>query len=130
MEIVFSIEVLPETPNSLKKNRWARSNENKRWDRLIQLELMRFMNEMDPNKRHLITSQFPFKKAKVTLIRHSSHVMDEDNKYGAWKSVIDAIKRNKIIEDDSPKHIELTCLWEKAKKGQGKITIKIESIPE
>lgn len=122
MEITLIIPVLPKTPNSIgKASIWQSTAERKRWRKTIYEHFLH--NYASPYVFNL-----PFKQSKLILTRHSTHPMDPDNLPGSFKYVIDALKFNKIIEDDSSKHVELTCLWEKAKRGEGKITVKIEEI--
>lgn len=125
MEIVLTIFILPKTVNSIgKASIWQSHTERHNWRKEIALHrrLWEAINGSVPG--------LPFKRSRLILIRHSTRPMDPDNLPASFKYVIDALKFNKIIEDDSHKHIELTCLWEKAKRNEGKITIKIESIEE
>lgn len=128
MEIFLEIPILPKTVNSMGKSSiWHSVNERKKWRKIILDRFLFYVQSVDYKER-IITFGWPnLKKAKLTLTRHSSQALDPDNLPASFKYVIDALKFNKIIEDDSADHIELTCLWEKAKKGAGKITIKIES---
>jgi Holliday junction resolvase RusA-like endonuclease len=48
----------------------------------------------------------PPQRAKVTIERHG-RVLDEDNFVGGLKSVIDSLRHEKLIQDDTAAHMEL-----------------------
>lgn len=59
--------------------------------------------------------EFPFPKAKVSIERRGKRALDKDNLYGSAKVICDSLRYNRIIEDDTEKHIDLTvtqCLGE------------------
>ena len=79
--------------------------------------------------------------AKVTITRFSNRQPDDDNLVAGAKLILDEMKeryevatrgRTKInlahgwIVDDSPDLCSLTCRWEKAKRGQGKVVVEVE----
>jgi hypothetical protein len=54
-------------------------------------------------------------KVQVRILRRSRQTLDQDNLAGSAKIVLDAMKISKIIEDDDPAHVSLTCQQEKGK---------------
>jgi hypothetical protein len=69
----------------------------------------------------------PLKKARVTVVRHSSVAPDYDGLVSGAKSVIDGLVECGVLEDDSLAHIGMPSFsWEKCKKGEGRLTITIE----
>jgi hypothetical protein len=117
MKITFEIPVLPKTPNSIgKASIWASHAERHKWRKIILGEFY----EVGP--------KVPYKKSILTIIRCSSHEPDVDNLYSSNKFVIDGLKYAGFIIDDKPSNILLICKWEKAKRGEGKIIITLESI--
>lgn len=118
MSYLLEIEIpdLPKTYNAIsKRSFWTRVNENKKWLKLVFIY------------SHCRTPSEPLTKAIVTLTRMSSREPDADGLYSSFKSVLDALKNNHIILDDKPSVIDLKCLWEKAKRKEGKIKVKVEA---
>lgn len=71
----------------------------------------------------------PLKKAHLTLTRCSSVEPDFDGGVSGWKSVIDGLVEAGIIIDDKTSVIGTsTFMWQKAKKGEGKIIVKVEEL--
>lgn len=71
----------------------------------------------------------PLSKCRLTCTRFSTVAPDYDNLSISFKSVIDGLKDAKIIVDDKPSCVvDRKYLWEKAKRGQGRITVRVEEI--
>jgi Holliday junction resolvase RusA-like endonuclease len=71
----------------------------------------------------------PLKKARLTLTRHSSVRPDSDNLTFSFKAIIDGLVEARVLEDDSFKHIGFPDYrWEKAKKSEGHVSIKVEEL--
>lgn len=107
---------LPRTLNNslhgAKYFTWERS----KWRRLVP----RYINKL-PVK--------PLTKANLSLIRYSSRQQDFDNMVMSWKFVIDALVNCGVLIGDSHKVIgQPEYLWQKAKKNEYKIVIKITEI--
>lgn len=66
----------------------------------------------------------PFKKANVTVERRSPGQLDPDNLYASMKVVLDSLKDQKFIEDDSPNHINLIVTQV---RGKAQTTILLEA---
>lgn len=64
------------------------------------------------------------KKAKVTIERYSQRSLDVDNYLGGLKSVIDALKSERLILDDNAEHLELVAIQ---RKGTPCTVIRIEA---
>lgn len=134
--IEFEIEYLPKTPNTLLGRHWrGKANHALVWKRLVEQQVI-LKGGFPPA---------PIKKAKVTMTRFSSTQPDEDGLYGSFKPVLDALTnypakkpskkypfgmpaQPRVLVDDSPAHIELQCLWGKAKRRFGKVHVLIEEI--
>ena len=97
--------------NGLKNMHYHKySQEKKRWVWLIR--------SVNPQKHK--------GKVRVRFTRVSTRMMDFDNIGASFKFVGDALERNKVIKDDSPKILtELSLHWEKA-GSQKKQYVKIE----
>lgn len=65
----------------------------------------------------------PLPKAKVSIARFASRLLDPDNLVAAQKPVIDALKSNGIIQDDTAEHIELHVEQSKPPKGSPPCTL-------
>lgn len=140
-KLEFKIDGLPKTINAFLskgwKVRWAHS---KKWKMFVEHAVLR-SGGYPPQ---------PLKKAKVTMVRHSSRKLDRDNLYGSFKPVIDALKSDKgrearpasasrppqppkpyiprVVEDDTEDVINLECLQVTAPRGTGFIVVTIEEI--
>lgn len=116
MILEFEINHLPPLQNKLNTMHWAkRAREAK--------TISGYLNVYIPK-------HFRFRraaKAKLTLTRYSSQMPDGDGLTGSFKSLIDSLVRLGVLEDDSPKVIGYPeYIWEKCKRGEGKIKIRIE----
>jgi len=111
----ITIECLPKTPNSIgKASIWQSHGERHKWRKEIAFHTLGKVPD------------FPIKLSNLYLTRCSSRQPDIDNLYSSFKFVIDALKYNKIIEDDKPSNFsEFKCSWQKAKKGS--IRIRLEA---
>lgn len=69
-------------------------------------------------------------KVKVRFTRVSTRMMDFDNIGASFKFVGDALEKNKVIQDDSPKFLtELSLHWQKAEsQKQQYVKIEIEDV--
>lgn len=87
--IKLTLSSIPDSLNvKLRTNRHALNRESKKWDFLISQAA-----------DGLIPAE-PFKKAQVTMIRHSHRMLDFDGMVGSLKPVMDAIVSTGIVEDD------------------------------
>jgi len=112
----FEIKSLPPTINEIGRKHWAvKSNIAKRWIALVwHCCVLHKVAELD------------LLMARLELTRHSSRECDFDNLASSFKHVIDGLVRARVIRDDKPSIIGSPVFkWEKAKKGQGKITVKV-----
>lgn len=73
----------------------------------------------------------PLKKAKVTLIRHSSSEPDFDGLVSSFKNVLDGLKQARVIEDDRGSVIgQPSYQWAKSAPKKGFVTVIVESIDQ
>lgn len=66
----------------------------------------------------------PFERAHVSIERRGLRTLDRDNLVASVKPVLDSLKANRVIVDDSPKHLELTVTQT---RGTPQLTICIQS---
>jgi len=72
-----------------------------------------------------------FDKCFVTVIRHGSRSLDWDNMGGGLKFLLDAMVKNNLIADDSPKCIlSLSLHQHKCKRADEKTVVEITPITE
>ncbi len=111
--ISVDISVVPKLPREIGIGRWARHNENKRWKAIIYRTFIG------------IAPKYPLQKSKITVTRFTAQQPDEDNLYASLKSVLDALTKHRIIEDDGPQFIELEAKWEYTQQRKGFLKIEI-----
>lgn len=63
-------------------------------------------------------------RARVTIERRSRRLLDPDNLVGGFKSLLDALKAERIIADDSAAHIDLVP---KQTKGEPRTVVTVEA---
>ena len=65
------------------------------------------------------------KRRILRIISYRTRTCDTDNLYPKW--IVDALRYSKLIEDDTPEHIELQVRQEKvAHRSKEKTTLEIE----
>lgn len=115
MILEFEINYLPPLQNQLNVMHWAKRMREKK---LILAQLIAFIPPKFKKKAA---------KASLTLTRYSSRQPDFDGLCGSFKPLIDGLVRLGVLEDDSPKIIGYpTYQWEKSKRGQGRIKVRVE----
>ena len=68
-----------------------------------------------------------FEKCHVTVIRYGNRLIDFDNMGGGLKFLMDAMVKNNILADDSPKCVLSLKLWqEKCKRADEKTVVMVE----
>lgn len=113
--IVLEIPAAPHGLNTLIRMNWPRRHaETKRWRKLIWVARCQVIQGRPT----------PIEKAKVTLVRSSPRLLDEDNLYGSAKMVLDALKCNELIVDDGPEHLSLVV---RQQKGKSSLRVELES---
>ena len=120
--ITITINELPKAVNAWRGKHWrVRYAEDQKWVRNIANILL--------SGRPLMKPASPLKKARLTLVRYSSRCPDHDGLVSSFKTVIDALVRNGVLEDDSYQHIGMPeYLWEKAPPKAGKIRVSVEEV--
>ncbi len=115
--IEFEIMGLPKLPNQLLGRHWrAKAGHAQQWLGKVMIA----MNMKRPPT--------PLTTATLVMTRLSSVEPDHDGLVGSFKSVIDALVKIRILENDKPSNIgSPTYLWEKTKQGAGKIKVKVQS---
>lgn len=116
---MIEIEVPEVAPslNRLMRMHWAtRRALRKKWEWVVWYEAYRVQGAAAIRYDGRVS---------VRIVRRSHHVLDEDNLHGAAKLILDALKSAKVIQDDSPAHITLTCEQE---KGPARTVIQVTPI--
>ena len=93
-------EVVPSLNRLLRMHWAARRRLLKRWEWAVFAEVYRVGGPLAVRFHG---------KVQVRICRRSRGMLDQDNLAGSAKFVLDALKVSKVIADDSPAHIELTC---------------------
>lgn len=71
----------------------------------------------------------PLKKAKIIFTRHSATCPDFDNLAISFKSCMDGLRDAGVIVDDKMTNVGAPdYVWEKARRGEGRITIQVDEI--
>jgi Holliday junction resolvase RusA-like endonuclease len=114
----FEINDLPKTYNSLGRAHWTvKAKEARKW-----ISLVGFVSSSKRPKECL-------RKCSLELVRFSTRSPDFDGLVSSFKHVLDGLTKAQIICGDK---IENTGVpnyrWEKAKKGEGKIKVRVESV--
>ena len=100
--IEITVEDAVPSLNRLLRLHWAQRRKlTKKWQWLLFTEVYRLGGPM---------AVFQEGKLAVRITRFYRRVpLDEDNLAGSAKFVLDAMKVSRLIADDSPAHIALTC---------------------
>jgi len=119
-QIEFTIPGLPKTFNALNRKHWSiKAAEAKNWKMLVVFHVGR-------NK-----PKAPLMKAKVTLTRYSCAEIDGDGLTSSFKHVLDGLTLAGVIYDDKMSIIGMpTYIHEKAKRKDGRISVKVEELLE
>lgn len=111
---LIRVDELPKLPNRLLGMHWrVRHNEKDRWLIHIGCHVL----GRKPAK--------PLERAHLKLTRHSAQSPDPDAMVGGWKYVIDALVNVGVLAGDTPEHVTLECMWEKAAPRKGRITVEV-----
>lgn len=115
----FKINQLPDSPNKLLGAHWTRRKKHAdKWLRFVWAKVLE--KKLPPE---------PLKKAKLTLIRYSTHKLDADNLRSSFKAVVDALVKVGVIVDDNTDVIgEPTVSQESTTRDQKCIYVKVEGI--
>lgn len=66
----------------------------------------------------------PLPRARVTIVRHGRRICDTDNLIGGTKMLVDSLKHEGLIEDDTPAHVELIVRQQLTKAPHTVVTIE------
>lgn len=117
--IVLEIpECTPSLNQTLRLGHWSKhARYRKRWSMLVLVA---------KSDAKLFRVE-PLQKARVTIERHGGRTLDRDNLAGGVKALIDGLKDNGLIVDDSPAHIDLHLFQVPGGRGiQRKTVVRIE----
>jgi hypothetical protein len=120
--VAFFIAGLPKRFNQSPGASWrARYGVAKKWQAFVATALV--INGGAPKK--------PLRKARITFVRHSSVAPDYDGLVQSFKPVMDALKKCKVIEDDSMEHVGAPVYgWRKAPRGAGRIWVEVIGVED
>jgi hypothetical protein len=91
-------ELTPSLNKTLNHAHWCvRARHRKHWSMLV------LVAKSDAG----IFTRPALPKARVTIQRFGGRMLDHDNGVGGCKAVIDGLRDNGLIQDDSPEHLEL-----------------------
>ncbi len=72
----------------------------------------------------------PLERIRLVLVRHSSSEPDYDGLVRGFKYVVDGLQSAGVISNDKLSNTGAwDCRWQKTKAGKGKITVKVEEVP-
>lgn len=102
--------------NVLFRGKWTELNWKKKYLRYLKAY-----------KKHRLRSK---QRMRIIYQRHGSRELDQENYFGSTKPLTDAIKELGLIIDDRYEWCEIVHLPQvKCKRGQEKITVRIEKEP-
>jgi Holliday junction resolvase RusA-like endonuclease len=67
-----------------------------------------------------------YPRSRVNVERYGARILDCDNYHGGLKALIDGLKDNGLIADDSHQHVELKATQHRS--GERKTIVRIEAI--
>ena len=112
-QITITISTPPPSLNVLLRMHYR---ERVKLKRRIRLEVFAQL----AYNRLLGISPFPH-PVKITGVRYGKQPLDYDNLIGSLKPVIDALRWNKVIKDDSPIYVSFGKIQQK-KLGRGEVS--------
>ena len=113
------IEAIPPSLNKLSRMHWAVQRRlTKQWTLLTWKAML---------LAGVVKGTANGKVRCVVTIRHSK-LYDKDNAYGGCKPLIDSLKMNGLIVDDSAKHLELTVEQEKCSRKESHTEIELTGL--
>jgi Holliday junction resolvase RusA-like endonuclease len=114
----FTITGLPKIISNASRGHWAVNYKHKKtWAKLVRIAIGAKL------------PRAPLKVASAEFTRYSSVEPDFDNNVSSWKAVIDAIVRAGVLENDRPSNLPNAKFnWQYAKRGQGRIHVKIMEV--
>lgn len=97
MRYQLSIPETAPSPNCYVRAHWTTYQRIKKHWALLVLEAMQASGK----------PAAPLQRSRVRIMRYGSRMLDPDNATASMKPLIDGLKANGMIADDSAKHIEL-----------------------
>ena len=126
MRLEIRINELPKLQADTMGHCSVRSRYRKRWHKLVADAIFALPNWREFHGREA-EDAMPWDRSAITITRHSSgRVPDADNLAYSAKCLLDGLVRATVLVDDSPDHVEVKYLHEKAKPGAGFVTISVE----
>lgn len=92
---------IPEASPSLNEHKW------KHWTHHLRLRRHWSLLVMVAKNEARVTSE-PLEMSAVKITREGHRKLDHDNFVGGLKSLIDSLREQRLIVDDSPEHMILT----------------------
>ena len=109
------INDVPKGPNQMGWGKWVRTNESKKWHKLVGQTLLFHDKPKEP-----------LKTAKAAFLRCAPGTpMDCDNLAGSFKYVRDALVKNGIIIDDKPAVLKAEYHQRKSKRKDKRIEVVV-----
>ena len=125
LRLEIRIDELPRLQADTMSHWAVRNKYRKRWHKLVADAIFAL-----PNWREFLGSEskdsMPWDRAAIVITRHSSGIPDHDNLVYSCKVILDGLQKAGVIENDSPKNIEVEYLHEKTLMGVKFVTISVE----
>lgn len=116
--IEFTIPGLPAMTNSARSHWAGKHREAKRWKREVWAAI----------QLPWLLKGDPMLKARVAFTRHSTHEPDTDGLVSGFKHVLDGLVEARVIIGDKPSQVTCTYSWERAPRGKGFISVRVEEV--
>lgn len=116
--VTLSLTPLPKLTNRLSTNSWAiQASERKKWRKAVVEATV------------YVKPPRPYRKAKVTFIRHSKVRPDSDGLIASFKAIRDGLIDAGIILDDKYEVIGYpTYDWAYSPAGSGFVTVEVQGV--
>lgn len=112
--IQLVVPAIPPSPNRWNGHHWSVYRKSRQlWNRHIGWALAEAGHT---------PQRWP--RSRVRIVRQSARTLDKDNAYASCKPVIDALRSNWLILDDSPDHLELTVEQRVGRPSMTEITVE------
>lgn len=115
----FELQGLPKMTNSQGHLHWRfKTQESKKWKKLVSEKCI-----------SLGINNLNLEKAQLTLTRYSEREPDFDGLVSGFKHVIDGLVECKLLVNDRISNVgQPRYIWERTKRNEGKIKVKIEKV--
>lgn len=97
---------------------------NKHWSKAREYKVYwHMMVRAAKGRAKIWSTQPPYERARVTIIRENNRLLDQDNFVGGCKYLIDGLRVHGLIVNDDAQHIEVIYLQRQIQKRDGPRTL-------